>query len=95
MIEKRNAVREDMALELSREAIRHTQRALEGVFSIPASLALGMAAGVTWASAFLERGFEVFERTLDTLSSERTGIDRGNMTPRLDEPAEKSKQARS
>jgi hypothetical protein len=92
------AARESIAFELSREAMRHTQRALVGVFSIPASAALGLAAGVTWVSAFLERGFEVFERTFDSLAAQREGrepLDRTGVTPRLDEPAEKSKQARS
>src|SRR5438270_10308346 len=84
------AERESIALDLSREAMRHTQRALVGVFSIPASAALSLAAGVTWCSAFLERGFEVFERTFEALSPERREpprepLDRGNVQPRLDE----------
>jgi hypothetical protein len=57
--------REDVAAELTQEAVRQAQRALVGVLAVPASVALGLAAGVTWTAAFLERGFEVFERSFE------------------------------
>jgi hypothetical protein len=92
--------REEMAHRLSREAMRQAQRAALGLLAVPASLALGLAATVTYGAAFLERGFELFERSLDRFArdGERESL-RGEMGPmpaRIEEPgAEKGKQARS
>jgi hypothetical protein len=81
--------REQIAARLSQEAIIQGQRALVGLLAVPASFALGLAATVTWATAFLERGFETFERSLDQVT-------RAPMLSRGDEPSsEKSAQARS
>lgn len=60
--------REEMALRLTLEAMRQSQRAVVGLFALPASLALGVAATVSYAAAFLERGFETFERSLSRLA---------------------------
>lgn len=64
MVERDIAGREEVALRLTVEAIRETQRALVGVLALPASLALGVAASISYASAFVERGVQMFESSL-------------------------------
>ena len=54
-------VREEIALRLTLEAMRQSQRAVVGLLALPASVALGVAATVSYAAAFLERGFQTFE----------------------------------
>jgi hypothetical protein len=56
---------EMVADRLSQEAITQGRRAVVGLLAVPASLALGLAATVTWATAFLERGFEIFELSME------------------------------
>lgn len=56
---------EQVADRLSQEAISQGRRAVVGLLAVPASLALGLAATVTWATAFLERGFVMFETSFD------------------------------
>ncbi|MGZ3429378.1 MAG: hypothetical protein ACXVCV_22155 [Polyangia bacterium] len=58
------SVHEENALRLTLEAMRNGQRAAVGLLALPASLALGIAATISYAAAFLERGFETFERSL-------------------------------
>lgn len=62
------AGREEMALRLTLETMRQAQRAVVGIFALPASIALGVAASVSYAAAFLERGFETFERSLGRIA---------------------------
>jgi hypothetical protein len=72
--------REEMALRLTLEAIRNTQRALMGILALPTSIALGVAATVSYTAAFVERGFQTFELSLsrmardaELLMGDRTG----------------------
>ncbi|HEY2748295.1 MAG TPA: hypothetical protein VGL86_26915 [Polyangia bacterium] len=60
--------REEIALRLTLEAMRQSQRAMVGMLALPASLALGVAATVSYAAAFLERGFQTFELSLSRLA---------------------------
>jgi hypothetical protein len=64
LIDADASVHEENALRLTLEAMRNGQRAAIGLLALPASLALGVAATVSYAAAFLERGFETFERSL-------------------------------
>lgn len=78
--------REEVALRLTVEAMRQGQRAMVGVLALPASIALGVAAGVSYAAAFLERGFETFELSLarlarDTRTSTEHGVQQRGMFP--------------
>jgi hypothetical protein len=63
---EKNDRREAVAIRLLWESIHQGQRALSGAFAAPASLALGVAAGVTYAAAVLERTVEIFQTSLDT-----------------------------
>jgi hypothetical protein len=56
---------EMVADRLSQEAISQGRKAIVGILAVPTSIALGLAATVTWATAFLERGFDVFEQSID------------------------------
>jgi hypothetical protein len=58
---------EMVADRLSQEAIAQGRRAVVGLLAVPASIALGLAATVTWATAFIERGFETFELSMDRI----------------------------
>ncbi len=74
--------REEIALRLTLEAMRQSQRAMVGLLALPASMALGVAATVSYAAAFLERGFQTFE-----LSLSRLARDAHALTERNDERA--------
>jgi hypothetical protein len=84
---------EMVADRLSQEAIAQGRKAIVGILAVPTSIALGLAATVTWATAFLERGFDVFEQSLDRVRL--TGEDQTSpMLGRGDErPSKKSAQA--
>ena len=93
---------EEVALHLAQEAMRQAQRALVGMFAIPASVGLTIAATVTYLAAFLERCFEVFELSIDQMGSHlgsqvaRDGLrEPERVVARPDEPGDKTKQARS
>ena len=60
--------REEMALRLTLEAMRNSQRALVGLLAVPTSIALGVAATVSYAAAFVERGFQTFELSLSRVA---------------------------
>lgn len=60
--------REEIALRLTLEAMRQSQRAVVGLLALPASLALGIAASVSYAAAFVERGFQTFELSLSRIA---------------------------
>jgi hypothetical protein len=64
VVERDAAGREEVALRLTLEAIRESQRAIIGVLALPASMALSVAAGISYATAFLERGVQMFEMSL-------------------------------
>jgi hypothetical protein len=58
---------EETALRLSQEAFRQGQQAVNGLLAVPSSLALGVAATVTYTTAFLQRGFQMFERSFEQI----------------------------
>jgi len=60
--------REEMALRLTLEAMRNTQRALVGILALPTSVALGIAATVSYTAACVERGFQTFELSLSRMA---------------------------
>jgi hypothetical protein len=64
MIERDASVHEENALRLTLEAMRNGQRAAVGLLALPASIAFGVAATVSYMAAFLERGFQTFELSL-------------------------------
>src|SRR6478735_1790086 len=64
-------VREVQAVRLSQETMRQAQRAVVGLLAVPATVALSIAASVTWITAFLERGFESFQTSV-AMFAERT-----------------------
>ena len=73
--------REEIALRLTLEAMRQSQRAMVGLLALPASVALGVAATVSYAAAFLERGFQTFELSLSRLARDAhalTAAERGD-----------------
>jgi hypothetical protein len=74
-------VREEVALKLTLEAMRESQRALIGLFALPASLALGVAATVSYAAAFVERGFQIFERSLSRIAQDAQALAAGDDRP--------------
>ena len=76
--------REEMALRLTLEAMRQSQRAVVGLLALPASVALGVAATVSYAAAFLERGFQTFELSLSRIARDAhllTGADHSDERP--------------
>ena len=64
MVEERERAAR-MARDLGEEARDQWQRAIGGMLAFPAAVALGMAASVMYMAAFVERGFEIFQRTAD------------------------------
>lgn len=83
VVERDAAGREEVALRLTLEAMRETQRAIVGVLALPSSVALGVAAGISYAAAFLERGVQMFELSLARMArdarllAEQRGEERG------------------
>ncbi|HZS37434.1 MAG TPA: hypothetical protein VFF06_11445 [Polyangia bacterium] len=64
-IEAEREEKEQLAYRLSREADRQMQRAVEGMFALPAAIALRFAASALYTVGFLARGFEVFQRSAE------------------------------
>lgn len=52
---------QDTAQRLSLVALRSWEKAITGMVAVPAALALTTAAGVLYATALIEHGFEMFE----------------------------------
>ncbi|HEX8951955.1 MAG TPA: hypothetical protein VF945_08920 [Polyangia bacterium] len=88
------SVHEENALRLTLEAMRNGQRAAIGLLALPASLALGAAATVSYVAAFLERGFETFERSLGRIARDAQVLtaERGHDRPLFGATAESSEQ---
>jgi hypothetical protein len=70
MIQDRQS-REMMARKLRDEAMKQGLAAIEGIFAVPAVVALGAASWAMFAVSFLERGFEAFQRTQDQMERGR------------------------
>lgn len=58
---------QEEAFRLTAEAVRQAQRALVGLFAIPASISLGAAASMMLAAAFAEQGLELFRVSIDSV----------------------------
>ena len=86
------ARREEIALELTSEALGQARRALMGLLAIPSAVALGAAAWVNFGAAAIERALAAFESGFDR---SRVARDAAAPPPRAEDPAEKTKQARS
>jgi hypothetical protein len=61
---------EEIARQLSREAIGQWEKAIGGVLALPAAVALSTAANTLFVAAFIERGFEAFQASAQALSRE-------------------------
>ena len=57
-----------LANHLSSVALRQWERTLTGIVAFPAAVALGVAATATYFVAIIERGFEVFETSLNEVA---------------------------
>ena len=85
--------REEIALRLTLEAMRQSQRAMVGLLAVPASLALGVAATVSYAAAFVERGFQTFELSLSRIARDAQRLaERAEERPLFGAGAESSEQ---
>ncbi|HZS37212.1 MAG TPA: hypothetical protein VFF06_10310 [Polyangia bacterium] len=58
---------QEEAFRLTADAVRQAQRALVGVFAIPASISLGAAATMLLVAAFAEQGLELFRVSIDSV----------------------------
>jgi len=67
---------EQLADQLSREAIQQLQKSVEGVLSIPTAVALGIASSTLYVAALFERGFEAVQITTEAL---RSGLEKGRI----------------
>ena len=61
---------EQIARQLSREAMMQWQKAISGVLALPTAVALGAAANTLFIAAFIERGFEAFQASTEAISRE-------------------------
>jgi hypothetical protein len=60
---------EQLARQLSHEAMQHWQRTIEGLLALPTATALGIASSTLYIAAFVERGFEVLQHSSEALRS--------------------------
>lgn len=70
---------EEIARNLSREAMSQWQKAINGVLALPAAIALSAAANTLFVAAFIERGFEAFQASAEAMGRELQGQARGYM----------------
>jgi hypothetical protein len=84
--------REATAVRLSQEALRQCQRSVVGLLALPASVALGVAATVTWVTAFIERGFESFQSSVSMFEYDARAEERGfeREQSRIDEQGDRA-----
>jgi hypothetical protein len=68
---------EEIARQLSREAMNQWQKAINGVLALPAAIALGTAANTLFIAAFIERGFEAFQASAEAMGRELESQVRG------------------
>jgi hypothetical protein len=64
---------EQIARNLSREAMSQWQKAINGVLALPAAIALSAAANTLYIAAFIERGFEAFQASAEAMGRELQG----------------------
>lgn len=58
---------EMLARQLSTEAVKHWQRSVEGLLSLPTATALGVASSTLYLAALVARSFEVLQRSSDAI----------------------------
>jgi len=68
---------EEIARNLSHEAMSQWQKAINGVLALPAAIALSAAANTLFVAAFIERGFEAFHASAEAMGRELQGHARG------------------
>ena len=61
---------EQIARQLSREAMVQWQKAISGVLALPTAIALGAAANTLFIAAFIERGFEALQASTEVIGRE-------------------------
>jgi hypothetical protein len=60
---------EMLARQLSTEAMKHWQRSVEGLLSLPTATALGVASSTLYMAALVARSFEVLQRSTEAIRS--------------------------
>jgi hypothetical protein len=65
---------ERLARQLSAEAMKHWQRSVEGMLSLPTAAALGVASSTLYMASLVTRTFEVFQQSTSAIrdNMERT-----------------------
>ncbi len=58
---------QEEAFRLTADAVRQAQRAIVGVFAIPASISMAAAATMLHVAAFAEQGLELFRVSMDSV----------------------------
>jgi len=58
---------QQLAGQLSREALSQFQRSVEGFIALPTAAALGIGSVTLYAAALLERGFEALQQSTEAL----------------------------
>jgi hypothetical protein len=58
---------QEEAFRLTADAVRQAQRAVVGVFAIPAAISLGAAASMLLAASLAEQGLELFRVSMDSV----------------------------
>jgi hypothetical protein len=61
---------EQVARQLSREAMLQWQKAISGVLALPTAIAMGAAANTLLLAAFIERGFEALGASTEAMGRE-------------------------
>jgi len=79
---------QEEAFRLTADAVHQAQRALVGVFAIPASISLAAAATMLHIAAFAEQGLELFRVSMDSVmrGARDLGRDFERAIPRMNVP---------
>jgi hypothetical protein len=70
---------EQIARQLSREAMAQWQKAISGALALPTAVALGAAANTLLIAAFIERGFEALQASTESMGRELDSQLRGRL----------------
>ena len=92
-IEQQRARSEQLARHFSDEATHQWRKALTGFIALPTAIALGIGAGALYVAAFVERGFEIFQRQAEELKRNMEDRRETGRTP--GEPARPNDQPRA
>jgi hypothetical protein len=69
---------EQIARQLSREAMNQWEKAINGALALPAAVALSTAANTLLVAAFIERGFEALQASAEAVTHEIESQMRGH-----------------